>query len=210
MKNILICLLFLNYSLNQQEIQIINSKNNNNYDMVNKSSSFEFNKNNKNKKNLILGIIHNYSLRRILPFFKSLIHTTVKTIINITNCDIVMFVRNVSPAVINYLNKINVIIYKINKDYKAIKPTHIRWKLYFEFLKEKINQYNLVFSVDVRDTIFQKDIFSYYENYSSFLGITLEDGTLTNEWNKNNIINMYGKIIRNFINIFEFLKNYLE
>ena len=81
MKNILICLLFLNYSLNQQEIQIINSKNNNNYDMVNKSSSFEFNKNNKNKKNLILGIIHNYSLRRILPFFKSLIHTTVKTII---------------------------------------------------------------------------------------------------------------------------------
>ena len=181
MKNILICLLLLNFSLNQQEIRIINSKNNNNYDMDNNSFSFEFSKNNRSKKNLILGIIHNYSLKRILPFFKSLIYT------NITNCDIIMFVRNVSPAVINYLNKINVIVYKINKEYKEIKPTHIRWKLYFELLKEKINQYNLVFSADVRDTIFQKDIFSYYENYSSFLGITLEDGTLSDEWNKNNI-----------------------
>ena len=180
MKNILICLLLLNYSLNQQKIRIINSKNNNNYDMENNSSS---------KKNLILGIIHNYSLKRILPFFKSLIYT------NITNCDIIMFVRNVSPAVINYLNKINVIVYKINKEYKEIKPTHIRWKLYFELLKEKVNQYNLVFSADVRDTIFQKDIFSYYENYSSFLGITLEDGTLSDEWNKNNIINYVGENI---------------
>ena len=65
MKNILICLLLLNFSLNQQEIRIINSKNNNNYDMDNNSFSFEFSKNNRSKKNLILGIIHNYSLKRI-------------------------------------------------------------------------------------------------------------------------------------------------
>ena len=142
---------------------------------------------NNSKKNVILGIIHHYSLIKILPFFKSLIHA------NITNCDIVMFVRKVSQNVINYLRRINVIVYQIFEKYKRIKPTHLRWKMYKDFLKKNKNKYNLVFSVDVRDSIFQKDVFKFYDNFSPFLGVMIEDGTLEQDWNKENIINYIGE-----------------
>ena len=139
------------------------------------------------KKNVILGIIQNYTIIKVLPFFNSIIYS------NFTNCDIVMFVRNVSPNLINYLKSIGVIVYQISNTYNNIRrPNHIRWKMFKNFLEENKNRYNLVFSVDVRDSFFQKDVFINYSNYSSILGITLEDGTLNEKTNKNNIIKLVG------------------
>ena len=139
------------------------------------------------KKNIILSIIQKYSLGQIMPFFESLIKA------NFENCDVVMFVRKVSPNLINYLKSINVIVYEISEKYKNIrKPTHLRWKMFIDYLNKYKDKYRLIFSVDVRDTFFQKNVFRYYENYSEFLGIAIEDGTLDDNFSKRNIINLIG------------------
>jgi hypothetical protein len=65
--------------------------------------------------------------------------------------------------------------------------------MYFNYLNERKNEYNLVFSADVRDTIFQKDIFKFYENKGSFLGVPIEDGTLQEKVNKAWIIEYCGE-----------------
>lgn len=192
MINLIIFIFLFNLIKNKKNVNI--SKNSNNNKNVggtyisSKKSLF-------NKKNLILGIIQSYSLNVILPFFKSLIHTNFK------NCDVVMFVRNVSLELINYLKSIGVLVYKISKKYKNISVINLRWKMYLDFLKKKKEDYNLVFSSDIRDTIFQKDIFTFYENHKPFLGVAIEDGTLTHKLNKKWIVNFVGvekhKIIQN-------------
>jgi hypothetical protein len=133
---------------------------------------------NKEKKNLILSTIVKYPLDIILPFFKSFIR------VNFKNCDIVMFIKDVSQSIIEYLKSIGVITYNISKNYKNIEITKLRWKLYIDFLKKKKNEYNLIFIADVRDTIFQKDIFQYYRNYKPFIGLAIEDGTLNQGFTK--------------------------
>lgn len=185
MINIIILPLFFNFHICQIEKYLLNNNKNNSYKGKENYPLLEYNS--TVKRNVILGIIENYSLRKILPFFKSFLHA------NMTNCDIVIFVKKVSPIVINYLKGINVTVLQLHENYEGIKPTHLRWKIYSEFLKANKNEYNLVFSVDLRDAIFQKDVFKYYDNYSSFLGVVLEDDTLEEEWHKINIINYIGE-----------------
>ena len=54
---------------------------------------------------------------------------------------------------------------------------------------------------DIRDTIFQKDIFRYYEDHKPFLGIAIEDGFLNKGLNKKWLVEYVGfdkyKIIQN-------------
>ena len=71
--------------------------------------------------------------------------------------------------------------------------------MYADFLKEKNTKYNQVFSADVRDTIFQKDIFDYYKNNTPFLGVAIEDGTLNGELNKKWVISVCGTKIHETI-----------
>ena len=52
---------------------------------------------------------------------------------------------------------------------------------------------------DVRDTIFQRDLFECYENYEPFLGVAIEDFTLNEFYNKGWIIGYVGKAIHNII-----------
>lgn len=104
-----------------------------------------------------------------------------------------MFVKNISSSLRNYLKSIGVLVLEISKEYKEIDITKLRWKLFIDFLKEKKNEYNLIFLTDVRDTFFQKDIFQNYENISSFLGVAIEDGTLNETINKKWVIDFAGE-----------------
>ena len=191
LQNLFILFLALKLNIcNEETISINNNSQSISNTFIN--SSIYSNK----KRNLLLGVIERYSFNDILPFFKSLI------ISNFYNCDIVMFVRKVSPTLIKYLKNIGVIVYEIAEKYRNFSVIRLRWKLYINFLKEKKNDYNLVLSIDVRDTFFQKDVFKYYENYNqSFLGIAIEDGTLNDKYNKRWIIGFVGeekhKIIQN-------------
>lgn len=175
-----------NYSLSNENISPNKSFNKENYNSTLQHHSIKYNSIISNKKNVILGIIQRFSLYQILPFFKSYIHA------NFTNCDVVMFVRDISEMIISYLRSINVIVYEIPEKYKNIYVLNIRWKMYVDFLKGNRNKYNLVLEADVRDTIFQQDIFKYYENFTSFLGLAIEDGTLNENTNKKWIINLAG------------------
>ena len=71
----------------------------------------------------------------ILPFFKSFIRA------GFCNCDVVMYVRDVSKEIINYLDSIGVFVFKIPEKYNKTKITKVRWKMYIDFLKEKKNEY---------------------------------------------------------------------
>ena len=51
----------------------------------------------------------------------------------------------------------------------------------------------------MRDVIFQKDLFEYYNSNISFLGVALEDGNLSERTNKKWIIDAYGMDIYNSI-----------
>ena len=194
MNNLFIFLFLLNIykNLSNENINVIKDK------------TFKINitsNNTVNKKNLILGIIEKYSLKKVLPFFKSLIQS------NFQNCDIAIFVRNVSKKLINYLNKIGVFVFEISNKYKNINIINLRWKMYISFLEINKNLYNLVFHCDIRDTFFQKDVFDYflnhkpYINYKSFLGVAIEDDTLNEIRNKKWIIDYVGeqkhKVIQN-------------
>ena len=188
-KNILLllCIFFkLNYC-NQTFNEINQNIYDNNENNTIISPIIKFNNKNNAKKNIILGIIENYNWDIVSPFFESIIK------VNFTNCDIVMFVRNVSEKLKNKLKNISIIIYKIPEKYKNIPAINCRWKMYIEFLKNKQNEYNIVFSTDVRDVIFQKDVFQYYKNHEPFLGVALEEDTLKEVINKKWVKDFCGK-----------------
>ena len=146
-----------------------------------------------NKKNVIVGVIENYYLNMILPFFKSFIKS------NFHNCDVVIFVRYVPQIITDYLSSIGVIVHEIPNNYKNIRIINLRWKIYANFLSQNMNKYKLILHCDIRDTFFQKDIFKYYENQKSFLGVSLEDGTLNEHLNKKWIIDLAGDKIHKAI-----------
>ena len=72
-----------------------------------------------------------------------------------------------SKETINKIISFGVTIYNIpDKFLKSNAKIHnYRFKLYQEFLAKNKNKYNMVFTADVRDTIFQKDIFKNFKEY---------------------------------------------
>ena len=163
----------------------INTKINKNFETYNYINHY----NKTEKKNIILGTIVRYSLKTVSTFFNSLIHS------NFTNCDVVIFIKKIRPTLINYLKDIGVILVPISKKYNNIDITKLRWKLYFDYLEERKNTYNQVFTTDIRDVVFQKDIFKYYDKYKSFLGLAIEDNFLNQTTNKLWIVNYVGEEI---------------
>ena len=139
------------------------------------------------KKNLILSTIIRFSWDKILPFIKSIIK------INNRNCDIVIFIGEVSQRVKDNLKSFGVIVYEIQTKLKS--TSHIfrqRWKLYSDFLNNNKDNYNLVLSIDLRDTIMQSEFFSLYDNYTNFLGFSYESANIDKLIEKNYIIDTFG------------------
>ena len=162
-----------------------------------KTKSHKFNKinnkfsyiseNHNLKKNLIIGAISGYSWETVAPFFKSIIKAKIQ------NYDCIIFVREISEMIIKKIKECDAIIYKIPEIYNNETIINIRWKLYFDFLNDKKDVYNIIFATDIKDTIFQKDVFKFYENKGSFLGLAIEDGTLQEEVNKKWVIGYIGE-----------------
>ena len=127
----------------------------------------------KDKKNVIIGIIKDYSWDTIKLFFISFVTAQFK------NTDLVMFISNVPEESMNKIKLCGTIIKDLPTTKSGLMELSIlRWKIYSDFLKENKDKYNLVFAVDVRDLLFQSDIFDFYQNYKSFIGFAYEDSTL--------------------------------
>ena len=141
------------------------------------------------KKNLILGAIKNYDWTIIQPFFLSLKKA------NFQNYDCIIFAFNISQNTLDELKNIGVIIQEIPEKYGKMKINNVRYKLYEEYLSDKLDKYKIVLHSDVRDTFFQKDFFQIYENQDSFIGFALEDGNINQTMNADWMKNQYGEKI---------------
>lgn len=172
-------------TLTTSKINIIHNKN------ITKEKEIEMNHKfshsiNK-KKNLIIGTITNYNWKKVSLFFKSYEKA------GFGNCDCVMFVGKMSQDTIDKIKSCGVIVYEIPNEFKNMDIIKCRWKIYENFLNDNKGKYNLVLSADSRDVIFQSDIFKLYQNGKSFLGVPLEDLSLSEEMNKKWLISAYGE-----------------
>ena len=195
----------LNFSINNELKNIsLNLNDKINIRKINKSIKYNL-KNNYNvsnnnsifieKKNLIIGSFQGFNWSVISPFFKSFNKT------RFDNCVCVMFVDNISQETINKVKSLGIIVYSIPDKYKSQTIINYRWKLYEDYINKNKNKYNLIFTADVRDVFFQKDVFKFFDNKKSFLGVAIEDNYLTEKMNKKWLIDAYGE------NLYETIKN---
>ena len=112
-----------------------------------------------------------------------------------------MFVDNISKETINKVKSLGIIVYSIPDKFKNLSIINFRWKIYDDYINENRDKFNLVFTADVRDVFFQKDVFKFYENEKSFLGVAIEDYFLTESMNKKWLIDAYGE------NLYKTIKN---
>lgn len=157
------------------------------------NSSITINNNSNLKKNLIIGTFTNYDWKTIAPFIASYAKSSFE------NCDLIIFVYNISQSTITKIRSFGVIVYDVPEKYRYKQVINFRWKIYEDFLTSNINKYNLVLSTDLRDVFFQKDFFKYYDYNRSFLGVALEDGYLSQPFNKKWLIDAYGEDLYNKI-----------
>ena len=140
----------------------------------------------------IFGVILNLDWKAIAPFFISFQKA------HFNNCDCAMFVKNLSQETINKIESFNMTIIKMQRSIK-VRLVNYRYKLYEDFLRNNSEKYNLILSIDVRDSFFQKDIFKYIENIKSFLSFAIEDDYLSEISNKDWIIDAFGYQVYNDI-----------
>ena len=131
-----------------------------------------------NKKNLVIGAIVDLDWDDMRNFFISYAK------LEIPNCDIIMFVGRIPKDAVEKMNYCGVITYDIPKEYleKDILINNLRFKIYMDFLSKNKDKYNMVFTADVKDVVFQKDIFELYkDNPNPFMGFFFEDNIIRNE-----------------------------
>ena len=138
------------------------------------------------KKNLIIGAVKNYNWQIVAPFFRSYQNAGFE------NCDCIMYVANMPEEAIAKIKSCGVIVYPIPEKYLNLSLINYRWKLYEDYLNENDGKYEFVLTADIRDSIFQKDLFKLYENHKPFLGISKEDLYLSESMNKEWIETAYG------------------
>ena len=162
--------LFFQFSAQEQIIQTVNLYQNNKIRNLNSNNV---------KKNVIIGLVKGYYWRNIRPFFISYLKAGFK------NCELVMFVDKLSEETINKMKLCGATVRDIPVKHLGFrKLMKYRWKWYADFLSENKEKYNEVFSADIRDTIFQKDIFQLYDNNKPFISFFLEESNLRDPVNK--------------------------
>ena len=122
-------------------------------------------------KNLVMGVATGYGWHNLEPFINSFNR-------HAQNTDLILFVDNISDFTRDALIKNNVEILPIPDEFKNSLIVNARWQIYKKFLDERGKNYGQVLVTDVRDVIFQGDIFSKYENFSDYLGYAVEEGNI--------------------------------
>ena len=142
------------------------------------------------RKNLLIGAVTNYIWDDIAPFLNSYVQAGFE------NCECVMFTGNMSESTLVKMRTCGVDVRPIPEELLSGRIINIRWKIYADFLKDNRDKYRMVLTADVRDVIFQRDLFKLCDASKPFLGIALEDNLMAEdptdtEW----IINAYGNEI---------------
>ena len=147
-------------------------------------------------KNLLIGAITNYIWDDVAPFFESFRQAGFE------NCDCVMFTGNMSERTLNRIRACGVKVLPIpeeclNGGYLSGVIVFYRFKLYYDFISKRRSDYDMVLTADVKDVIFQRDLFKLYDTSKPFLGVAMEPGTIGRDQSYNStwIRNGYGEEI---------------
>lgn len=144
-------------------------------------------------RNLLIGAITNYNWDNVAQFFNSYVQAGFE------NCDCVMFTGNMTEETNERIRQCGVDVRPIPDELMKKSIINIRWRIFSDFLKENEGKYDLVLTADIRDVIFQRDLFKLCDKDKPFLGIALEDGNLDTEINKGWLVNAYGEEIQQAI-----------
>ena len=138
-------------------------------------------------KNLIIGAIKGYCWEQLFPFFESYKRC-------FKNCDCLMFSEGLSARTRRKLQAYGVILADIPVTFKDGCINNYRWTLIRDYLREHGKEYVSILSIDVRDAVFQKDLFAEYAQYDHYLGMATEcDLIRDNECNTTWNIHQFGQ-----------------
>jgi hypothetical protein len=145
------------------------------------------------ERQVVMGLVSDYPLYFIRPFFTSLFRTGFQG-------DVVIFTHNLKRETEEFLRRNGVTCLPYQKDWPftkeiridfpnqnekiALSPNSLRYLLYHAFLKEKAAGYDKVMICDVRDVYFQKNPFDY--KYEPGLSVFYEDEGTTIGMQKHN------------------------
>jgi len=116
-----------------------------------------------NNKNLVLGAAFGYEIEDVKNFILSFRKFNLKD-------DICLLVDPyISSSLENFYkeNKVTILKISIDDEYKNINKNNIRYLYYNEYLNN--NLYNNILLSDVRDVIFQENIFNSIEEFGSYI-----------------------------------------
>lgn len=124
-------------------------------------------------KNLVMGVAKGYGWNDIEPFVNSFQK-------NCNNADLVLFVDNPSKFTEDKLNRGGVRIEQIPENLKSMIIVCSRFIMYKNFI-DAHPEYEKIFCTDVRDVIFQGDLFSKYADNKNFLVYAKEADLIKND-----------------------------
>ena len=113
-------------------------------------------------KNLVMGVAANCTWYAVEPFIRSCKQ-------HCDNADIILFVDDNSDFTRKTLVGEGVILVQIPAELKNWNIANSRWIMYKIFLDRYGGNYGQIFLTDVRDVIFQKNIFETYANVENYL-----------------------------------------
>ncbi|MBQ9486539.1 MAG: tetratricopeptide repeat protein [Selenomonadaceae bacterium] len=140
-------------------------------------------------KNLVMGVATGYDWYKLEPFVTSFNRYA-------KNTDLVLFVDNISDFTRARLTRGGVELLPVPAELKNMIVVDARWAMYKKFLDERGENYSQVLLTDVRDVIFQGDVFEQYAELKSFLCYATESEKIKNERNPANhtwLTHLFGK-----------------
>lgn len=140
-------------------------------------------------RHLLTGAITNYVWDDIAPFFNSYKQA------GFDDCGGVMFCGNMSARTPGKPGAAGVKVHTIPESLMNAKIINLRWKIYAGYLNDHKGQYDMVFTADVRDVIFQSDVFRCYDSSTPFPGVAIEDENISQNINREWITDAYGQEI---------------
>ena len=128
-------------------------------------------------KNLVMAVATGYGWHDLEPFIISCKK-------HCPDADLVLFVDNLSKFTQDKL-KDKVILQPIPENLKSMSVVCSRFIMYKDFL-DAHNEYENIFVSDIRDVIFQGDIFKAYDQHKNFLVYATEAELIKNDRGNNN------------------------
>lgn len=132
-------------------------------------------------KNLVMGVAAGYGWNDLEPFINSFKK-------NCPDAALVFFIDDISDFTLKRLKEENLILINVPSNLKNNLIINARWEMYKNFLEEH-TEYENIFVTDVRDVIFQGDVFKAYSNYKNSLiysteSVIIKNDPVTSQWIK--------------------------